>query len=89
MNGVLSLFVKADAFQATNASIGCSKCVGCALNNIRLENGSQSGGKSCTTAWRCICCAPKEAIEYGKRANIDIMKRAGKEAAGRVKESGN
>ena len=62
-------FVKADAFRATDACIGCSKCVElCPLNNIRLENGKPVWGKNCTHCMACICYCPKEAIEYGKKS---------------------
>ena len=62
-------FVKADAFQATDACIGCGKCVElCPLNNIRLENGKPVWGKHCTHCMACICYCPKEAIEYGKKS---------------------
>ena len=37
-------FVKADAFRATDACIGCGKCVElCPLSNIHLENGKPAG----------------------------------------------
>ncbi len=40
-------FVKADAFRATDACIGCGKCVElCPLNNIHLENGKPVWGKT-------------------------------------------
>ena len=62
-------FVKADAFRATDACIGCGKCVElCPLNNIRLENGKPVWGKNCTHCMACICYCPKEAIEYGKKS---------------------
>ena len=62
-------FVKADAFRATDACIGCGKCVElCPLNNIRLENGKPVWGKDCTHCMACICYCPKEAIEYGKKS---------------------
>ena len=62
-------FVKADAFRATDACIGCGKCVElCPLNNIRLENGKPVWGKNCTHCMACICHCPKEAIEYGKKS---------------------
>ena len=62
-------FVKADAFRATDACIGCGKCVElCPLNNIRLENGRPVWGKNCTHCMACICYCPKEAIEYGKKS---------------------
>ena len=62
-------FVKADAFRATDACIGCGKCVElCPLNNIRLENGRPVWGKNCTHCMACICYCHKEAIEYGKKS---------------------
>ena len=62
-------FVKADAFRATDACIGCGKCVElCPLNNIHLENGKPLWGKNCTHCMACICYCPKEAIEYGKKS---------------------
>ena len=62
-------FVRADAFRATDACIGCGKCVErCPLNNIRLENGKPVWGKHCTHCMACICYCPKEAIEYGKKS---------------------
>ena len=62
-------FVKADAFRATDACIGCGKCMElCPLNNIRLENGKPVWGKHCTHCMACICDCPKEAIEYGKKS---------------------
>ena len=62
-------FVKADAFRATDACIGCGKCVElCPLNNIHLENGKPVWGKNCTHCMACICYCHKEAIEYGKKS---------------------
>ena len=62
-------FVKADAFRATDACIGCGKCVElCPLNNIRLENGKPVWGKNCTHCMACICYCPTKAIEYGKKS---------------------
>ena len=62
-------FVKADAFRATDACIGCGKCVElCPLNNIRLKNSKPVWGKNCTHCMACICYCPKEAIEYGKKS---------------------
>ena len=61
--------VKAEAFQATEACIGCGKCVElCPLSNIHLENGKPVWGKNCTHCMACICYCPKEAIEYGKKS---------------------
>ena len=62
-------FVKADAFRATDACIGCGKCVElCPLNNVHLKNGKPVWGKNCTHCMACICYCPKEAIEYGKKS---------------------
>ncbi len=62
-------FVKADTFTASNACIGCGKCVKeCPLNNIHLEQGKPVWGKNCTHCMACICYCPKEAIEYGKKS---------------------
>ena len=62
-------FVKADAFRATDACIGCGKCVElCPLNNIHLENSKPVWGKNCTHCMACICYCPKEAIEYGRKS---------------------
>ena len=62
-------FVKADAFTASDACIGCGKCVReCPLNNIHLEQGKPTWGKNCTHCMACICYCPKEAIEYGKKS---------------------
>ena len=70
-------FVKADAFRATDACIGCGKCVElCPLNNIRLENGKPVWGKHCTHCMACICDCPKEAVEYIEKLNhqyIDLL----------------
>lgn len=62
-------FVKAEAFRATDACIGCGKCMElCPLSNIHLENGKPVWGKNCTHCMACICYCPKEAIEYGKKS---------------------
>ena len=62
-------FVKADAFRATDACIGCGRCVElCPLNNVHLKNGKPVWGKNCTHCMACICYCPKEAIEYGKKS---------------------
>lgn len=63
------LFVKADAFYATDACVGCGKCVtACPLNNIRLSGDRPVWGKNCTHCMACICGCPAEAIEYGKKS---------------------
>ena len=57
--GILSLLCKADAFRATDACIGCGKCVElCPLNNIHLESGRPVWGKNCTHCMACICYCP-------------------------------
>lgn len=62
-------FVKADAFRATDACIGCGKCVElCPLNNIHLENGKPVWGKTAPTAWRASATAPKRPSSTAKRA---------------------
>ena len=66
-------FVKADAFRATNASIGCGKCAElCPLNNIRLENGKPVWGKTAPTAWPASAIAPKRPSSTAKRAEISL-----------------
>ena len=60
--------------RATDACIGCGKCVElCPLNNIRLENGKPVWGKHCTHCMACICYCPKEAIEYGNHPGSDYF----------------
>ena len=62
-------FVKADAFHANDACIGCGWCVkNCPMNNIVLENGKPIWGNQCTHCMACICYCPTEAIEYGKKS---------------------
>lgn len=61
-------FIGAEKFFATDACIGCGRCVSvCPLGNIRLESGRPVWGDSCTHCMGCINLCPKEAIEYGKR----------------------
>ena len=61
--------VKAAPFRATDACIGCGRCVtNCPLNNIRLNGGKPEWGKNCTHCMACICYCPTEAIEYGKKS---------------------
>ena len=62
-------FVKADAFTASDACIGCGQCVKrCPMNNITLKDSKPVWGKNCTHCMACICYCPKEAIEYGKKS---------------------
>ena len=61
--------VKADAFTASSACIGCGQCARrCPMNNITLQGRKPTWGKSCTHCMACICYCPKEAIEYGKKS---------------------
>ena len=62
-------FVKASAFRASDACIGCGQCVKrCPLNNVTLNDGKPVWGKDCTHCMACICYCPTEAIEYGKKS---------------------
>ena len=62
-------FVKADAFTASSACIGCGQCEKhCPMNNVTLQNGKPVWGKRCTHCMACICYCPKTAIEYGKKS---------------------
>ena len=62
-------FVKANAFTASSACIGCGQCVKrCPMNNVTLKDGKPVWGKNCTHCMACICYCPKEAIEYGKKS---------------------
>lgn len=59
--------VKARPFTASNACIGCGKCVqNCVLGNIKLREGKPVWGDRCTHCMACICFCPAKAIEYGK-----------------------
>ena len=61
-------FMKADAFRATEACIGCGRCAAvCPLANIELKDGRPVWGKNCTHCMGCINLCPKQAIEYGKK----------------------
>lgn len=62
-------FVKANAFTASSACIGCGQCAKrCPMNNVTLKDGKPVWGKNCTHCMACICYCPKEAIEYGKKS---------------------
>ena len=62
-------FVKANAFTASSACIGCGQCVKrCPMNNVTLKDGKPSWGKNCTHCMACICYCPVSAIEYGKKS---------------------
>ena len=64
-----SFFVKAKAFTASDACVGCGQCAErCPMNNITLQNGRPAWGGSCTHCMACICYCPTEAIEYGKKS---------------------
>ena len=64
-----SFFVKAKAFTASDACVGCGQCAErCPMNNITLQNGRPVWGGSCTHCMACICYCPTEAIEYGKKS---------------------
>lgn len=60
-------FIKAKAFTATDACVGCGKCEkACPLGNIQMKDGKPVWGNRCTHCMACICGCPSEAIEYGK-----------------------
>ena len=62
-------FVKAKAFTAGDACVGCGQCMSrCPLNNIALREGRPVWGGSCTHCMACICYCPTEAIEYGRKS---------------------
>ena len=64
-----SFFVKAKAFTASDACVGCGQCAErCPMNNITLQNGRPVWGGGCTHCMACICYCPTEAIEYGKKS---------------------
>ena len=61
-------FIGAEAFYATDACIGCGKCVSvCPLGNITLRDKRPVWGSNCTHCMGCINLCPKEAIEYGRK----------------------
>lgn len=62
-------FVKAKAFVAGDACVGCGLCAEhCPTGNIRLQAGRPVWGDRCTHCMACICYCPTEAIEYGKKS---------------------
>ena len=62
-------FVKANAFTASSACIGCGQCVKrCPMNNVTFKDGKPVWGKACTHCMACICYCPVSAIEYGKKS---------------------
>ena len=62
-------FVKANAFTASGACIGCGQCVKrCPMNNVAIKDGKPVWGRNCIHCMACICYCPKEAIEYGKKS---------------------
>ena len=64
-----SFCVKAKAFIASDACIGCGKCATlCPTNNITIQNGKPVWGGDCTHCMACICYCPTEAVEYGKKS---------------------
>lgn len=63
------LFVKAEAFTASDACIRCGKCArDCVTDNIRMVDGKPVWGNRCTHCMACICFCPVQAIEYGKKS---------------------
>ena len=47
-------FVKADAFAASGACIGCGQCAKrCPMNNVTLKDGKPVWGRNCTTLVHC------------------------------------
>ena len=61
------LVIRAKPFYATDACVGCGKCVSaCVLKNIHLVDGKPRWGEDCTHCMACICGCPVEAIEYGR-----------------------
>ena len=62
-------FVKANAFTASGACIGCGQCVKrCPMNNVAIKDGKPVWGRNCTHCMACICYCPVSAIEYGKKS---------------------
>ena len=56
-------FVKANAFTASSACIGCGQCVKrCPMNNVAIKDGKPVWGRNCTHCMACICYCPVSAI---------------------------
>ena len=66
----IACFVKANAFTASSACIGCGQCAKrCPMNNVTLKDGKPVWGKSAApTAWRASATVQSSAIEYGKKS---------------------
>lgn len=63
------IFVKANAFYATEQCVSCMLCEElCPLNNIKIINGKPHWKQNCTHCMACISYCPTEAIEYGKKS---------------------
>lgn len=64
-----SFFVKASAFAASDACIGCGLCAKlCPTNSVTLQDGRPVWGDGCTHCMACICYCPAKAIEYGRKS---------------------
>lgn len=62
-------FVKAGAFTASDACIGCGQCTKCCpMDNVTPKDGKPVWGRNCTHCMACICYCPVSAIEYGKKS---------------------
>jgi ferredoxin/flavodoxin len=62
-------YVRSNKFYATDACVGCGRCVEvCVLNNISLDTNRPVWSDRCTHCMACICGCPEEAIEYGKKS---------------------
>jgi flavodoxin/NAD-dependent dihydropyrimidine dehydrogenase PreA subunit len=62
-------FVKANAFTASGACIGCGQCVKrYPMNNVAIKDGKPVWDRNCTHCMACICYCPVSAIEYGKKS---------------------
>ena len=60
------LKLRAKDFYATEACVGCGKCVKlCPLNNISLKDRKPVWGDQCSHCMACIGNCPTRGIEYG------------------------